>query len=65
VSDTEKKSFNILAEVVRIEELKKQWLYGLGVSFCRISEECRNLIKEYISNFSEKKEENISYLLSV
>lgn len=39
--------FNILAEVVRSEEIKHQWLYHIGVSFCRIEDDCRRLIRQY------------------
>lgn len=48
ISGEEKKSFNILVEVVRTEEIKRQWLYHIGVSFCKIDDYCRQLIKEYI-----------------
>lgn len=42
--------FNILAEVVRAEEIKRQWLYHIGISFCKIGDDCRRLIKEYTSS---------------
>lgn len=45
---TDKKFFNILAEVVRAEKVKKQWLYHIGVSFCKIDNDCRKFIREYI-----------------
>lgn len=41
-------SFNILAEVVRAEEIKRQWLYHVGVSFCKVEEDCRVFLKGYI-----------------
>lgn len=40
--------FNVLAEVVRSEEVKHQWLYHIGISFCRIDEDCRRFLREYI-----------------
>lgn len=44
------RGFNILAEVVRTEKIKRQWLYHIGISFCKINEDCLKLIREYISN---------------
>lgn len=41
-------SFNILAEVVRSEEIKHQWLYHIGIAFCRIDESCQKFLREYI-----------------
>lgn len=42
-----KNSFSILAEVVRTEEVKRPWLYYIAVSFCKIEDDCRHLIREY------------------
>lgn len=42
------KNSNILAEVVRSEEIKHQWLYHIGISFCRIDEDCQRFLREYI-----------------
>lgn len=65
VSETEKKSFGLLAEVVRTEEVKRQWLYNIGVSFCKIDEEWRQLIRNYISDYSNKESRNTSDLLAI
>jgi len=63
--ENEKKSFDLLAEVVRASELKKQWLFHIGVSFCKIEEECRELIAKYIKNYSDKKFESIDCLAKI
>ena len=63
--ENEKKSFDLLAEVVRVSELKKQWLFHIGVSFCKIEEECRELIAKYIKNYSDKKFESIDCLAKI
>lgn len=46
-SQTSTSGFSILAEVVRIEEVKKPWLYRIGVSFCKIDDSCRKAIRGY------------------
>lgn len=50
VSETSKEFFNILVEVVRVSEIKRQWLYHMGVSFCKIDSDCRIPLKKYISS---------------
>lgn len=50
VNETENKSFVLLAEVVRIEEKKKPWLYNIAVSFCKVDSDFRSLINEYTQN---------------
>lgn len=48
ISENSNESFNILAEVVRSEEIKHQWLYHIGISFCRIDGDCQKILREYI-----------------
>jgi len=48
LSDSLVKTFNLLAEVVRSEEVRKPWLYNICISFCKIDTECKDLIKEYV-----------------
>lgn len=50
-------SFNLLAEVVRTIEARRQWLYNIGVSFCKIDPDCREFLKEYISKGLDKLEQ--------
>lgn len=50
-------SYNLLAEVVRSEEIKRQWLYHIGLSFCKISDPCRLLIKNYVFSQLGKQQE--------
>lgn len=50
VSEISREFFNILVEVVRTEEIKRQWLYHIGVSFCKIDNDCRIFLKKYISS---------------
>lgn len=50
ISSADKGSFNVLAEVVRTEDIKRQWLYHIGVSFCKVDDNCRVLLKKYISS---------------
>jgi hypothetical protein len=64
-SENEKKSFNILAEVVRVDEVKRQWLYNIGVSFCKIEEDCLSSIAEYISNSFYKESKHINCLAEI
>lgn len=65
ISETDKKTFNILAEVVRVEEVKKPWLYNIAMSFCKIEEECRSLIREYTKNSMDKTPTDTSNLLAL
>ena len=65
ISETEKKSFSVLAEVVRSEEFKRPWLYFIAVSFCKIDEECRKLIQEYTLNNLDKTPKDNSSLLAL
>lgn len=65
VSETEKKFFSVLAEVVRSEEFKRPWLYYIAVSFCKIDEECRRLIQEYTVNSLDKNTKDVPSLLAI
>lgn len=42
------RSFMVLGEVVRTEEVKRPWLYHIGVSFCKIEDEDRKFLGNYI-----------------
>lgn len=52
-SNAELTGFNVLAEVVHSEEIKRQWLYHIGVSFCKVDDDCRRLLKEYVFKGSD------------
>lgn len=47
LSNGQQDTFNALIEIVRVYEIKKQWLYNIGSSFCKIDNEYRKLIREY------------------
>lgn len=40
-------SFIVLGEVVRTEEIRRPWLYHIGVSFCKIEEKMREILGDY------------------
>ena len=62
LENADKEGFNIIAEVVRLVELKRQWLYHIGVSFCKIDNDCRNLIKKYtVEKTSRPSSRRISF----
>ncbi len=64
LENAEKDGFNIIAEVVRLVELKRQWLYHIGVSFCKMDDDCRSLIKKYtVGKSSESLSRRISLSL--
>lgn len=41
-------SFMVLGEVVRCEGVIRSWLYHIGISFCKIDEEMRKFLGDYI-----------------
>lgn len=61
-------SINVLAEVVRSEEIRRSWLYHIAVSFCKINPEDRSALQSYIQKAQEaiflKEDIRSSYLHS-
>jgi len=49
------KSFMVLGEVGRSEEIKRPWLYCIAVSFCKIDDSFREILTRYVSDVSTQK----------
>ena len=51
---------NVLAEVVRGQEIRRTWLYHMGVSFCRIKEKDQIFLEKYLKNIPRNSQPVLS-----